>query len=145
MRDYYEILGVERDADPATIKRAYRRLALEYHPDRNDAPDAEERFKEASEAYHVLSDPSKRELYDRYGHDGLKSSGYTGFAGFDDIFRHFGDIFGDIFGFGRGGRYTGRPKNFYGSLCLWDVGCNFRYRTEYAEGVGNTRSAARIC
>ncbi len=107
MRDYYEILDVPRDADEATIKRAYRRLALKYHPDRNKEAGAEEKFKEASEAYQVLSDASRRELYDRYGHEGLKSSGFSGFSGFDDIFQHYGDIFGDIFGFERGSRRNG--------------------------------------
>ena len=72
-RDYYEILGIARDADDATIKKAYRRLALEHHPDRNpDNPEAEKAFKEASEAYQVLSDPEKKRIYDNYGHDGLK-------------------------------------------------------------------------
>jgi molecular chaperone DnaJ len=100
-KDYYEVLGVSRNADPQEIKKAYRKAAIQYHPDRNPGDQAaEENFKEASEAYEVLSDPRKRELYDNYGHDGLKQTGFTGFSGFDDIFSHFSDIFGDLFGFG---------------------------------------------
>src|SRR5262245_56614262 len=105
-RDYYKVLGVARTAEAAEIKKAYRKLALEYHPDRNKAPDAEERFKECSEAYEVLSDSDKRRIYDRAGHDGLRGSGYSGFsnAAMDDVFASFGDIFGDLFGFSRGRR-----------------------------------------
>jgi molecular chaperone DnaJ len=99
-RDYYELLGVPRNASEDEIKKAYRRMALNYHPDRNPGDkDAEEKFKEAAEAYDVLRDPHKREIYDFYGHDGLKSSGFTGFRGFDDIFSSFSDIFQDFFGF----------------------------------------------
>lgn len=107
-RDYYEVLGVTRNSSEDAIKKAYRKLALQYHPDRNpDNAEAEERFKEASEAYGVLQDPEKRELYDRYGHDGLQNAGFQGFQGFDDIFSNFGSIFEDFFGFG-GGRRGGR-------------------------------------
>lgn len=99
-KDYYEVLGVSRDANEQEIKKAYRRLAVKYHPDRNpDDKEAEDRFKEAAEAYEVLSDTEKRRIYDQYGHDGLKGSGFSGFGGVDDIFSHFGDIFGDLFGF----------------------------------------------
>lgn len=102
-RDYYEILGVQRGASAKDLKKAYRQLALKYHPDRNPGDkDAEGRFKEAAEAYEVLSDDEKRALYDRYGHDGLRSSGYSGFGGVDDIFSAFGDMFSDLFGFGGG-------------------------------------------
>jgi molecular chaperone DnaJ len=99
-RDYYEILGVSREADAETIKKAYRKLALKYHPDRNPGdPAAEERFKEAAEAYAVLSDPEKRRRYDLYGHEGLGAE--AAFRGFDqDIFAEFSDILGDLFGFG---------------------------------------------
>ena len=105
MRDYYEILGVPRNADTDAIKKAYRKLALQYHPDRNNgSKEAEERFKEATEAYEVLRDPEKRAAYDRYGHAGVRGSGAgAGFTGFNfadalDIFmRDFGG-FGDFFG-----------------------------------------------
>ncbi len=108
-RDYYEVLGVPRDADDKALKKAYRKLALANHPDRNpDDPEAEARFKEASEAYEVLSDPQKRSTYDRFGHQGLKGQGYNpGFQDMGDIFSHFGDIFGDLFGGGGGGGRRG--------------------------------------
>ena len=113
-RDYYEILGISRDATPEEIKKAYRRLAVKYHPDRNldNAKESEEKFKEVSEAYKILSDPEKRRIYDQYGHQGLEAEmgAGTGWTGFDfDPFKIFeevfgrgdvfgGDIFGDIFG-----------------------------------------------
>jgi len=103
MRDFYEVLGVSREANGSEIKRAYRKLAMEYHPDRNpDDPNAEEKFKEASNAYKVLSDAEQRSRYDRYGAEGLRG-GHQGFSGVDDIFSAFGDLFGDFFG-GTGGR-----------------------------------------
>lgn len=112
-RDYYEVLGVTRNADAAEIKKAYRRLAMEFHPDRNPGnKEAEDRFKEAAEAYEVLSDDQKRAHYDRFGHEGLRNTGFEGFRGVEDIFSHFGDLFGDLFGGAfsgaRGGR--GRPR-----------------------------------
>ena len=98
-RDYYEVLGVGKDAGDGDIKAAYRRLALKHHPDRNpDDPHAEDRFKEASEAYSVLSDAQKRAAYDRYGHAGLQGTGQAGFN--PEAFADFGDILGDFFGFG---------------------------------------------
>ena len=110
-RCYYEILEIDRQSDGETIKKAYRKLALQYHPDRNpDNPEAEEMFKEAAEAYQVLQDPEKRRLYDAYGHDGLKSSGYQGFDGMGDIFSSFSDIFEGVFGFGRGGQRPDSPR-----------------------------------
>ncbi|MGA7573539.1 MAG: molecular chaperone DnaJ [Terriglobales bacterium] len=100
-RDYYEVLGVTRASTDVEIKSAYRKLAMTHHPDRNpNNPEAEEKFKEITEAYAILADSEKRSLYDRFGHAGLGSSG-GGAAGFDPaIFQDFGDIFGDIFGFG---------------------------------------------
>lgn len=106
-RDYYEILGVDRDASEKDIKKAYRRVAMKFHPDRNpDDKESEEKFKEASEAYEILADPQKRAAYDQFGHDGVSgNAGAGGFGGggasFSDI---FGDVFGDIFGGGGGGR-----------------------------------------
>jgi molecular chaperone DnaJ len=110
-RDFYEILGVSQTADEKEVKKAYRREAMKYHPDRNpDDPDAESKFKEASEAYGVLMDSQKRAAYDQYGHAGVDSSmgggGFGGGGNFSDI---FGDVFGDIFG-GSGGRGQGGPQ-----------------------------------
>jgi molecular chaperone DnaJ len=103
-RDYYDVLGVGHDAGAAELKSAYRRLAMQYHPDRNrEDPGAAEKFKEASEAYAVLSDPEKRQRYDRFGHAGFGASGGGGFSGFDPtIFADFSDLFGDLFGFSTG-------------------------------------------
>lgn len=108
-RDFYEVLGIAKTAAPDEIKRAYRQCAMKYHPDRNKAPDAEAMFKEASEAYEVLSDPAKRNRYDRFGHQGLNGQSMHDFSHMrvDDIFSVFGDIFGDAFGRGRGGRGRG--------------------------------------
>lgn len=106
-RDYYEVLGVERGADDATIKKAYRQLAKKYHPDMNPGDEeAEKKFKEASEAYAVLSDPDKRRQYDQFGHSAFEGGGAGGFGGFDFGGADFSDIFGDIFGdfFGGGSR-----------------------------------------
>lgn len=102
--DYYELLGVSRDASPDVIKKAYRKLALQYHPDRNQGDkEAEEKFKEISNAFEVLSDREKRRLYDRYGPEGPRQAGFGGFRSVEDIFSSFGDIFGDVFGMGFGG------------------------------------------
>jgi molecular chaperone DnaJ len=105
-RDYYEVLGVARDVDAGELKRAYRRLAMELHPDRNPGDsEAENKFKEASEAYQVLSEPNKRAGYDRFGHAGANAGvGGAGFRDVGDIFSTFSDIFGDIFGMAGGGR-----------------------------------------
>jgi molecular chaperone DnaJ len=118
-RDYYEILGIARDADDTAVKKAFRRLARELHPDVNrHDPEAEEKFKECAEAYEVLSDPDKRATYDRYGHEGLRSGGYApnfeGFGSVADIFDAFfgggagGGLFGDLFG---GGGRAGGPMH----------------------------------
>lgn len=110
-RDYYEVLGVAKSASKDEIKQAYRKVAMQYHPDRNPGDKAaEDKFKEAAEAYEVLSDEQKRATYDKYGHAGINNGGFGGggFSGggfsMDDIFSQFGDIFGDIFGGGRSGR-----------------------------------------
>lgn len=105
-RDYYEVLEVTRQATTVEIKKSYRKLAMKYHPDRNpgDAT-AEERFKEVSEAFQVLSDDQKRQIYDQYGHQGLEGRGYAGVGDVQDIFSHFSDIFGDLFGGGFGGGF----------------------------------------
>lgn len=115
-RDYYEVLGVSRDADDAAIKKAYRALAKKYHPDMNPGDqEAEKKFKEASEAYAVLSDADKRRQYDQFGHAAFDggAGGAGGFSGFDFNGADFSDIFGDIFGdlFGGGGRRGGRANN----------------------------------
>ncbi|MBV1788999.1 molecular chaperone DnaJ [Marinobacterium sp. D7] len=105
-QDYYELLDVPRDASDRDIKKAYRRLAMKYHPDRNpDNKAAEDRFKEISEAYEVLSDSQKRAAYDQFGHEGVSGQGGFGGGGFEGNFSDiFGDVFGDIFGGGGGGR-----------------------------------------
>ncbi len=113
-RDYYEVLGVNRDTTPEELKRAYRRLALKYHPDKNPGDtEAELKFKECAEAYEVLSDSNKKAKYDQFGHDGLRGTGMHDYShmGFDDIFSMFDDIFGGgIFGGrGRGGQ-PNRPR-----------------------------------
>lgn len=117
-RDYYEILGVDKNADKAAIKKAYRKVAIKYHPDKNpDNPEAEEQFKEAAEAYEVLSDENKKARYDQFGHEGMRGgSGFGGGGGhgmdMNDIFSQFGDIFGGggggFGGFGGGGRRAQR-------------------------------------
>ncbi|MDP2197662.1 MAG: molecular chaperone DnaJ, partial [Sulfurimicrobium sp.] len=129
-RDYYEILGVNRDASDEDLKKAYRKLAMKYHPDRNpDNPKAEEHFKEAKEAYEILSDSGKRGAYDQYGHAGVDpqagmgGAGGAGMGGFADA---FGDIFGDIFGGGggRGGRsnvYRGADLRYNLEISLEDA------------------------
>lgn len=135
-RDYYEVLGVNRDASEEEIKKAYRKLAMKHHPDRNlDNPKAEESFKEAKEAYEMLTDPQKRAAYDQYGHAGVDPSagpgpGGAGFGNFSDA---FGDIFGDIFGGG------GRRSNVY-------RGADLRYNMEISleDAARGTETKIRI-
>ncbi|WP_309643793.1 DnaJ domain-containing protein, partial [Phenylobacterium sp.] len=115
MRDYYEILGVDRAADDAALKSSFRKLAMEHHPDRNGGcEEAEGRFKEINEAYSVLSDPQKRAAYDRFGHAGVNGANGGGgngqFHDVNDIFNEvFGDVFGDMFG-GRGRQRSGPAR-----------------------------------
>ena len=126
-RDYYEVLGVQRGANLEECKRAYRKLAMKFHPDRNpDSPSAEERFKEASEAYGVLSDPEKRNLYDQFGHEGLSRNGGVNVNDFPDI---FGDLFGDLFGTrsrGRSGARSGEDLQYQLEINFEDAvfGCS---------------------
>ena len=111
-RDYYEVLGVDKNADEATIKKAYRVLAKKYHPDMNPGDaEAEKKFKEASEAYAILSDPEKKRQYDQFGHAAFENGGGGGYGGFDFNSADFGDIFGDIFGDLFGGGRSRRANN----------------------------------
>ncbi len=123
-RDYYEVLGIERNASAGELKSAYRKLALKYHPDRNPGDKAaEDSFKEAAEAYEVLRDPQKRQVYDQFGHQGLEGSGFSGFSGFEDIFSSFGDIFEDFFGFRTGRRAGARVQR--GADLRYDLTLDF--------------------
>jgi molecular chaperone DnaJ len=133
-RDYYEVLGVARGASAEEIKRAYRKKAMEHHPDRNKDPGAEARFKEAAEAYDVLGDDPKRSRYDQFGHAGVGADGFSGtrFTNIEDIFEQFGDIFGgggggffgELFGGGRrqrGGKRPGRDLRIVLDLALEEI------------------------
>jgi len=139
-RDYYEVLNVDRNASDADLKKAYRKLALQYHPDRNPGDSAaEEKFKEAAEAYGVLTDPQKRQLYDRFGHQGLEGSGFSGFSGFEDIFSSFGDIFEDFFGLGSGRGSRSRQQR--GADLRYDLSLGF---LEAAFGVEKELSLEKM-
>ncbi len=140
-RDYYEVLGISRDASDQELATAYRKLAIKYHPDSNpDDEDATTRFKEAAEAYEVLNDREKRALYDQYGHAGVEGAGQQ-FSGAEDIFEAFGDIFGggafgDLFGGGRRGQRRARRGA--------DIRCDVELTLEEAAvGVSKTVSFAR--
>lgn len=132
-RDYYEVLGVERDADDEVIKKAYRQMAFKFHPDRNpDDPEAESKFKEAAEAYEVLRNAETRARYDRFGHEGLGGNGFGGFGSTEDVFSAFSDIFGEFFGFG--GRSTTRgPRPQAGNDLRYDLTVSFRDAAKGAE------------
>lgn len=139
-RDYYEVLGVSKNASADELKKAYRQMAIKYHPDKNpDDKDAEEKFKEAAEAYEVLSNPEKRQRYDQFGHAGVNGAGgFGGGMSMDDIFSNFGDIFGDFFG----GGFSGFGGGFGRSRSSQRVpqGSNLRIRVkltleEIASGV----------
>lgn len=143
-RDYYEVLGLSKSASQQEIKKAYRKLAIKYHPDKNpDNKEAEEKFKGAAEAYEILSDEDKRARYDRYGHAGVSGNAGGGFSGsgmtMEDIFRQFGDIFGDggspfdsFFGGGGGGRGQQRARGQRGSNLRIKVALSLE---EIAKGV----------
>ena len=142
-RDYYEVLGISREASTDEIKRSYRRLAVQFHPDRNpDDPDAEEKFKEASEAYAVLSDAQKRARYDRFGHQGLAGEGFSGFD--PTAFGDFADILGDLFGFSFGDVF-GRRRSRGGTRRGRDVQYTLRLTLEEAaQGVERTVKIPRL-
>lgn len=164
-RDYYEVLGVGRDADAPTLKKAYRQLAMKLHPDKNPGnAEAEESFKEAAEAYEILSDSEKRSIYDQFGHDGLSNRGYSprGFNSYQDIFSQFGDVFGDIFGgiFGGGMGGGGRRRARRGAdlrmgleISLEDAAFGIervvevprRIRCEDCEGTGAASGSIKTC
>ena len=162
-KDYYQILGIGRNATEEEIKKSYRQLALKYHPDRNPGDKAaEEKFKEASEAYEVLRDPEKRRLYDQYGHEGLRDSGFTGFRDFGDIFGAFGDIFEDLFGFrdprrGRSAVQAGSDRRFdleinfldaaRGTEVTVEIPRNVNCHTCHGSGVrpGSRKTVCPVC
>lgn len=143
-RDYYEILEVQRTATSDEIKSAYRKKALKFHPDRNPGDSsAEEKFKEAAEAYEILKDPNKRARYDQFGHQGVNGTGFSGFSDINDIFSHFGDIFGgrgggsifdDLFGGGRG-RQRSRSRGIPGSDLKVSISLTLK---EIAQGAEKT-------
>src|SRR5690606_24704721 len=140
-RDYYEVLGVARDAGEDELKSAYRKLALKYHPDRNpNNPEAEAKFKEAAEAYSVLSDPEKRRRYDQFGHGGVEEGAFTGgFSNVEDIFAAFGDRFGNAGG-GFFDQFFGRGRGRKGTSLRVDLQLTLE---EVASGVKKTLEITR--
>lgn len=125
-RDYYEVLSITKTSNDGEIKSAYRKLALQWHPDRNPgSKEAEEKFKEASEAYEVLSDEQKRATYDRFGHQGLGQQGFQGFNDVGDIFSSFGSIFEEFFGFSGSGGGGGRSRARRGADLRYDLAIEF--------------------
>ena len=166
-RDYYEVLGVDRNADAETIKKAYRKLAIQYHPDKNPGDKvAEEKFKEAAEAYDVLSNPEKRQRYDQFGHAGM-NGGFGGGGGMnmEDIFSAFGDIFGGHFGGGGfseffGGGRSSSPRVARGTdlrvkmkITLADVANGVEKKIKlkkyvacsHCHGTGSSNGAMEVC
>lgn len=161
--DYYEILGVSRGSDKEGIKKAYRKMALKYHPDRNpDDKEAEEMFKRVNEAYEVLSDESKRQIYDKYGKEGLQNSGFSGFSGrdFSDIFGDLGSIFESAFGGGFGfstqrrerGKYNldeiiGLDLSFKEAVfgCKKEIANNFKLACAECKGTGAKNGKLETC
>jgi molecular chaperone DnaJ len=144
-RDYYEILGVGKGATDKELKKAYRKLAIKFHPDKNpDNKEAESKFKEAAEAYEVLNDPNKKARYDQYGHAGLEGGGFGGggFGGggmnMDDIFSQFGDIFGSSFGGSRGGRRRSKGSNLRVrvKLTLEEIATGIEKKIKIQKNVG---------
>jgi molecular chaperone DnaJ len=130
-RCYYEVLEISREASEEEIKRAYRKLAMQYHPDRNpDDPEAERKFKEAAEAYDVLRDSERRARYDRFGHAGVQNGGMGGFGSTEDIFVHFSDIFGDLFGFAAA---RGGPRPMPGADLRYNLSIPFEQAARGAE------------
>lgn len=161
-RNYYDVLGVEKNATEDEIKKAYKRLAIKYHPDRNpDDAEAEAKFKEAAEAYEVLHDPQKRQVYDQYGEEGLKGGGMGGgFSDLNDIFSAFGDIFGGGFGGFGGGRrgaqkrvYRGKDQRLRVELTLEEIvgGCKKKFRVKndvsctHCGGTGSADGRSDAC
>lgn len=125
--DYYDVLGVPREASEDEIKKAYRQLAFKFHPDRNPGDaESEAKFKEAAEAYEVLRDQQKRARYDRFGHQGLGDTGFGGFSNAEDIFSTFSDIFGEFFGFAGGGARGRGPRPQPGNDLRYDLRVSFR-------------------
>jgi len=143
VRDYYEILGVSRKASPEEIKKAYRQLALKYHPDRNPGDkEAEARFREAAEAYEALSNPDKRSIYDQFGHEGLQRSGYQGFTRPEDIFRAFGGIFDEFLNFSFGRR--GQPEEEAGEDLVASITITLE-EAAHGKEVGLELPRTKIC